>query len=326
LRFDPRDRPSSAQELADGLAQCLAPRRRLARWGRRNCPALISAFVVVAAVLATVGWRLATLDRYPLREFHAATQQFAAGDYRGALPHLEHALQAEPENADFLFVRGQARQHLGDFVGAAADYKSAAAKTPRGIILASLAYCRAQTHFYRDAADWGQRAIDAGFNTAELHNNLGFSLAWLGSLDAARRHLDAAIGLNPSLQAAYFNRAKLGLREALKGASPTAAIADAEVAMRLGPISAELALDAARLHALDLENPHRDDAVAGYVAQALRLGSSPHDIRAEPLFVPYLARLAASNVLQAKATSALVEPVLLVPPPCSTADYIPSGR
>ena len=62
----------------------------------------------------------------------------------------------------------------------------------------------------------------------------------LDSLDAARRDLDTAIVLNPSLQAAYFNRAKLGLREALKGASPAAAIADVEAAVRLGPISAEL--------------------------------------------------------------------------------------
>ena len=38
--------------------------------------------------------------------------------------------------------------------------------------------------------------------------------------------------------------------------------------MRLGPISAELALDAARLHALDVENPHRDAVVVGYVARA----------------------------------------------------------
>ena len=96
------------------------------------------------------------------------------------MPHLDHALQAEPDNADFLFVRGQTRQHLGDFDGAAADYKSSAAKTPWGITLASLAYCRAQTHFYQDAAYWGQRTIDAGFNTAEAHNNLGYCLhaAW----------------------------------------------------------------------------------------------------------------------------------------------------
>ena len=58
------------------------------------------------------------------------------------MPHLEHAIQAEPDNSDFLFVRGQTRQHLGDFDGAAADFKLSAAKTPRGIILASLAYCR----------------------------------------------------------------------------------------------------------------------------------------------------------------------------------------
>ena len=39
LRFDPRDRPSSAQELADGLAQCLARAAALRAGGRRNRPA-----------------------------------------------------------------------------------------------------------------------------------------------------------------------------------------------------------------------------------------------------------------------------------------------
>ena len=304
----------------------VSPRAAALRWGRRNRPALACAALFVAVALTVVGWRLATLDPYPLREFHAATQQFATGDYRAALPHLDHAIQTEPDNSDFLFARGQTRQHLGDFDGAAADYKSSAAKTPSGITLASLAYCRAQLHFYKDAAHWGQRAIDAGFNTAEVHNNLGNCLVRLDSLDAARRDLDTAIVLNPSLQAAYFNRAKLGLREALKGALPASAIADVEAAVRLGPISAELCLDAARSHALEPKNHHRDDVVVSYLAQALRLGSSPRNIRAEPLFTPYLAKLTASNLFESKSTSAPVEPVLLVPPPLSTVDLDALGR
>ena len=327
LKFDPRDRPASAEELATNLAACLAPRRRIARWCRRNRWSLAAAAAFAAAVLAIGGLLLANRDPYPLREFRAGAQDYAIGDYSAALGHFDHALQADPRDPRLLFARGQTRQRLGDYVGAAADYKVAAELSPAGIICASLAYCDAAANSQKDAVTWGERAIDAGFTTAEVHNNLGYSLWWLGKLDSARRQLDEAIRLKPDLQAAYLNRVKVGLRQALRGGSPAAAIADAKMALRLGPATAELYLDAARLQALDGNDSHRDEIIRGYLVKAIEAGLAPQAIQAEPLFAPFLATLAANGSFRAQpAASPTRQPILLVPPSCPSIDRIPTGN
>ena len=326
LKFDPRDRPASAQELAQSLAKCLSPSRRIARWGRRNRMLVACTSAIVAIVLTAGGWRLATRDPYPLREFHAGAQDFAAGDYQAALVHFDQAVEAQPGDANYLFARGQARQHLGDYLGAATDYKVTAEKSPAGIIRATLAYCVAACKSHPDAIYWGRKAIDAGFATAEVHNNLGYSYWCLDKLDSAREQLDEAIRLDPSLQAAYFNRAKVGLRQVLRGADPTAAISDIEKAVELGPATADLYFYAARLHALEHGGSRRDEIVERYISEAQKLGISPQEIRAEPLFAPYLAALDSGGFLNSKAAVRLpLQPILLVPPLCPSVDRIPTG-
>ena len=270
LRFEASERPASAEELATSLGMCLLPQRRLARWGRRNRASLAGAATLIAAILTVSGLLLANRDPYPLREFRSGAHEFAAGNYQTALGSLDHAVRAQPDDADFLFARGQTRQRLADFVGAAADFKAAADRSPAGIIRASLAYCRARSGSYNDAIDWGQRAIDAGFATAEVQNNLGHCFYRLRQLNTARQHLDEAIRLDPTMQAAYCNRAKVGLVESLKRASPAAAISDAETAIRLGPVTADLYFDAARLYVLDRKDPLRDETIVRYLAKALR--------------------------------------------------------
>ena len=326
LKFDPRERPASAQELADGLAARLSPRQRAMRWARRNRAALTCAAAIVAVLLTVGGWRLATRDPYPVREFRAGAQDFAADDYQAALAHLDQAIAAHPNDADYLFARGQTRQHLGDFLAAIADYRAAAAKSPAGIIRASLAYCLGAAKFHKDAIDWGREAIDAGYAVAEVHNNLGYSLGQLGNLDDARQQLDEAIRLDPALQAAFFNRAKVGLRAALRGASPADAISDIERAILLGPPTAELYLDAARLHALDRDNPNHDEAVVRFIGKGVGLGISSQTIRAEPLLAEYLTRLEGRGIFSVKAADQAVAPILLIPPLCASVDHIPTAN
>ena len=61
----------------------------------------------MAAILTVSGLLLANRDTYPLREFRAGAHEFAAGNYQTALGSLDHAVRAQPEDADFLFARAK---------------------------------------------------------------------------------------------------------------------------------------------------------------------------------------------------------------------------
>ena len=128
------------------------------------------------------------------------------------------------------------------------------------------------------------------------------------------------------MQAPYCNRAKVGLLESLKGTSPAAAISDAETAIRLGPVTADLYFDAARLYALDRDNPRRDAMIVRYLAKALDLGLAPQAVQSDASLKPYLATLADRGSFTARpATTRPAEPILLIPPACPLVDRIPAG-
>ncbi len=168
-----------------------------------------------------------------------------------------------------------------------------------------------------EAVECGLRAIRAGCATAEVQNNLGYSFWKLDKLQSSRNHLDEATLLNPVLQEAYHNRAKVALRAAIKQNDvPTSGIADIEEAIRLGPTTAELYLDAACLFALDLNNPSRQDKVNRYITQALENGWSATDIRSNPILAPYWAPLESAGGVRVKAGSRdALHARLLIPPP-----------
>jgi Flp pilus assembly protein TadD len=64
-------------------------------------------------------------ERNPYFRFHAAREAFLAGDYRGALAHLDYAVKRKPNEDQFMFLRGIVRLQLGDQAGARADLERA---------------------------------------------------------------------------------------------------------------------------------------------------------------------------------------------------------
>ena len=82
-----------------------------------------------------------------------------------------------------------------------------------GLTLACIGYCcnlLGGTSEARAVKSY-QDAIKAGFHTAEVANNLGCSLRMQGLADQALPYLDQAASMNPNLQAAFHNCARVRL-------------------------------------------------------------------------------------------------------------------
>jgi serine/threonine protein kinase/Flp pilus assembly protein TadD len=287
LRYDPADRPQSANDLSRQLAACLAPRRRLFRWSRQHRAATLGAAVVTLGLVLGSMALVATRDPYIVREYAAGRQALAAHQLDDAVLHFDHALSAKVGDAGILFARGLAFQERGDFDLAVRDYIKASERSQAGVIEACLAYCLAQMREHQDAAARGLKSIERGWTSAEVYNNLGYSERKLGRYVTARQHLDKAIALNPALGVAYYNRGLLTLMQNAADESPESALTDFEHAIQFGPTSAALYFDAACMNAAAPERFNRHEFVVRYVRAALAAGYSPSSVRKESRLKSY---------------------------------------
>jgi serine/threonine protein kinase/Tfp pilus assembly protein PilF len=338
LEYNPNDRPQSPAELAAALRKCLTPLRRARRWAFLHPRLAAAAVFLTLATTALGSYSAAVYEPYPQRQLHHGVEAYHQGDYGQAIARLTLALDAD-KNPYAFFLRARSHLKLGDMGAALLDFERANQLSPDGQTEACLGYCQ---HFTgqrdpgRAAADY-TRAMNAGFATPEVLNNLGFCYLRLNQLDAAKHCLDLAIGADPTLQSAYYNRALIDLERArlhphcygsqveasamvVLGASldpttaaisvltlhgqggdliakmhylPKSGIDDIRKAIELGPPTAPLFSDAARLCSVAAQHDPRWKAAAlSYLAQAKDLGQDPiqkfagsfHWLRNDPEF------------------------------------------
>jgi tetratricopeptide (TPR) repeat protein len=328
LAWGPQDRPASAAALAADLRSCLSPLGRARRWVGRHRRAVLAAALAGLLVLLTGAYLWSLRDPYAVRRLNRGLDDYRQGEYARAVECFTDALQADPRLARALFARGRAYQRLGaadkgNFGLALGDFQRADELTPSGKIKACLGYCSNRLELPRDAKFYYEEATAAGFANAAVFNNLGCTYLELGDLRLARENLDRALALDPTLQAAFHNRALAYLQQALRrraalgppqqvggGAGKGArrkdddreaaaqelsrllekGFVDVRQAMERGPVTAKLCYDATRLCVLAAEfggpAPPAPDYVTlalDYAERAVRHGHNPQGLAADPL-------------------------------------------
>jgi serine/threonine protein kinase len=282
LTRNPEARPQSAAEVAVALRRTRSPARRARRWTRHHRWLTRAAVATVLLVCLALGHHLWTRDPYGLRQLKIGLALYRQNEYSEAESHFTEAMKSADQQAEALFWRGRTRQKTGRILLALEDYEAAAKLCSAPEIKACQAYCWALERYYPDGIQYSLQAIHAGFGTAEVYSNLGYSYLSTGKFALAMAALDEAIRQNESLQPALHNRALAELRWAASEGRPVGASAGTDIdnAIQAAPPNAALYLDAARIYdRLEEEPPEHRERILEYLREALRLGKDPNMIR-----------------------------------------------
>ncbi len=297
LAFDPSGRPASAAELAAGLRRCFAWPARLRRWVvRRPLVAAAAAGLLLLAVGGAAS-EMAPQPSADVRDYNRGRAAYLDGDYERAAEWFNQAVQDCPTDAKprkYYMARaaaamrwGEAAGDRGPFAAAFVDLQKALQQQSDGPTMALMGYCISQTGDHSSAILWYDKAVQAGFESAGLYNDRGFSLMQLGKMDEAARDFGLAIQADPTLIPAVVNRAKLILsqRPAVHPPPlPDSVLTEMKQAVETGAGSQELYLTGARVFAAAAQERRPGDPQVWTaltlvcVEKALNVGVDPQQV------------------------------------------------
>jgi serine/threonine protein kinase len=322
LAVDPDDRPASAAEVARRLRACLSTKASARASRRRRTWQVVAALLLCLGVgAALISWSPSDPASEEALHWRLGRKRFAEKDYAAALEHF-NALLAQlpaghPDRVTVLLERGQVFQAQGatddlSFALAIQDYHAVHELRPDGQAQARIAYCllRCKNKAPDETRFYLNEAIRLGYGRVEVCNNLAYCYVQSNELDKAEPLLGEVIRLEPTMQAAYHNRAMAYWNWALTmtgrfphGGAPATgaekraqatylywlrlAQKDMEAALRVGPLNAELCLDAGRLWAKTAVYDPSDAATAvKYLKRAVQLGCDPKLVARDSVLAP----------------------------------------
>jgi tetratricopeptide (TPR) repeat protein len=298
LAYEPGERFQSAAELGRALRGCLSRpqrwRRRLARHPYAVVTAGLAAVMLALAVAAFFVLR----DPYPQRQFKEGMRAFDEGRYSEAIEYLTRSL-AEAESPQAYLARGRGNMKIGKLNAALDDFTLADERKPTGQTQAGLAYCYHALGRYPLAISCYKNAVKRGFTTAVVLNNLGYSLMFTEGADPeAAQCFRQAIKADPRLQIAYCNQVTLALKTVANGRDRRRPEGTLEEVLRegldasaraieLGPPTAQMHLEAARLYTLanKIEARWKEEAL-GHLDAAIDRGLPPSNLEIDEILRP----------------------------------------
>lgn len=278
LAFEPCHRPQSAAELATALGSYLRWPRRLHREIAKRPLALFAAALLLLAIGLGAVYVLPARAPEDASWLARGLSSYQEGRYEEAVDHLNRAIDADGGLAEAWFARGRAYQQFGEYTLALESYRKADSLSLDGRARACMGYCASRLGRHGSAVAYYNQAIETLCAPAEVFNNRGYSWLALNEFDQAETSLGEAIRRSPRLQAAYHNRALVDIQRAfqVRGHVPGPGIADIEMAIELGPVTAGLYRDAAVLHALVARQaPSHVEPALLCMQKAVDLGQDP---------------------------------------------------
>lgn len=261
LAFQPEKRPASAQEIAHKLRGSLGWFPRLQKEGQRRPKLLGASLFLLLSILFAGTIPLTNPVPEHQHQLELGKAALIQRDLPSALQHFNASIQAHPSPEGF-FRRGQvyvrlAKEDTKHYALALADFYQAEKLEKNWRNKAYQAFCL-QRQGQTDAVKLlYEEVLETGIESAEIQNNLGVVLSDLGLLEKAKANLEEALDLNPKLQAAHYNLAKVyfnsqaqmagAAKMAEKKALLAKAVAQIKAAKKLGPLTGAMLLDGAMI-------------------------------------------------------------------------------
>ncbi|MCI0455935.1 MAG: serine/threonine-protein kinase [Gemmataceae bacterium] len=295
----PAEQRPEAGPLARALEQALSFRSRLGRRLARHKRLLYAALVALACGSAAGVYALSGGEPASVSQYREGVAAYQRGHWEQAGRHFDDVLKQEGPSAPVLLARAKAYVGQGKVAFAMDSFREADRLGPDGKAKACLAYCCSRgPHINHDEAlALNQKAIEEGHGTARVWNNLGWNYVRRPkgvNLDRARECFARALALDPTLQTAYHNRMQVALR--LGAQAPwellQEAVQDMKQAVALGPETAELYHDGARVCSLAMKHdPALGELGLSYLERAIRHGQDIRFLRRDGLLLPGLGQL-----------------------------------
>jgi serine/threonine protein kinase len=288
LAWAPEDRPQSAAGLAKDLRACMSLPRRALRWVKGHKIHAAVAATLVFASLATGGFAWSTREPQYQRQLRVARELLVKGDFEAAALAADLALQYQPHSAEALFNRACANEQRNRIDDARRDFSAAGPLLQDSASLAYVGYFYTGQKQWLEAIRCYKRALADDSHGPLVANNLAYCYMQVYELTEARRLLDEAIALAPNLGVLYHNRAMLDLAASLLSKNVQSAdvgLADIQKAIAIGPNSAELFANAARIMAYAArKDDSKIEPALSCLREAVNLGYNLHSVRTDTAF------------------------------------------
>ena len=226
---------------------------------------------------------MASRDPYPVREYRKGIACLEAHDYAESCDHLSRSLAADPAQPEAQFARARALAAMGEYLTAIEDLKEVVKTDDNGAKLALLAYCCNCLKSHPEAGDLYMHAIEKGFRSAAVYNNLGYTRYKQGFLPSAVKALNAAVAIDSAQTRILHNRAIVHYAVAAKlECLPSEAMKDIESVLVLGDVSGDVYCSAAAIfaYAASIDESHRVQALM-YLRLAIQHGTSLNSIESD---------------------------------------------
>jgi tetratricopeptide (TPR) repeat protein len=267
-------------EIAEKLSQHFSAARRTKRWAIVHRRAVLAGTLGLVLSSGASAAYLLGREPYAVRLYERGLLYYGRREFKDALECFNAAIAEDPQLADVYYRRGRTFVQLGDYAFALEDFARAAEHRNDGRIQACRGYCvnRSHTNLYGDAASKYETAINAGYQSVGLYNNLGYCYLRNRQFDKAREYLRLAISMGAETPQVFYNRACVelaaarwrddGLTESLQEGIDCMA-----KAMQLAPDCGWIAIDAAAIFALaSRHDPAYVEDCLSCLSEAVRLG------------------------------------------------------